>query len=95
LRAHQVSTLTGGIAFATYIWGLSRVWPLESAVQALGIGLMWVAMTVAFEFLFGRYAARRPWSALLADYNLLAGRVWVLLLVWLAIAPYVFWRWRG
>lgn len=94
LRAHQVSTLTGGIAFAIYIWGLSRIWPLESAGQSLGIGLMWVAMTVAFEFLFGRYAARRPWSALLVDYNLLAGRVWALLLIWLAVAPYVFWRWR-
>jgi len=30
-------------------------------------------MTVAFEFLFGYYVAKRPWSVLLHDYNLSQG----------------------
>jgi hypothetical protein len=92
LRAHQLSTLIGGSLFGVYIWGLSRVWPLPSAGQAVEVGLAWLAMTVAFEFLFGRYAAHRSWSALVADYNLFAGRVWSLLLVWVAVSPYFFWR---
>jgi len=90
LRAHQVSTVTGILLFGVYIWVLLRLWKPESAGQALTIGLMWLGMTVAFEFLFGHYVAKRPWSDLLHDYNLLAGRVWVVVLVWVTIAPYLF-----
>jgi hypothetical protein len=32
---------------------------------------------------------------LLADYNLLAGRLWPLVLVWVAIAPALFYRFLG
>jgi hypothetical protein len=49
-------------------------------------------MTVAFEFGFGHYVAGHSWSLLLADYNLLAGRVWSLFLIWITIVPYVTWR---
>ena len=35
-------------------------------------------MTLAFEFLFFHYAAGKPWEVLLADYNVLQGRIWVL-----------------
>lgn len=34
--------------------------------------------------------AHRPLSQVLHDYNLAAGRVWVLFLIWLTIAPWVF-----
>ena len=33
-----------------------------------------------------------PWSRLLHDYNVFAGRVWVVILMWITIAPYVFYR---
>jgi hypothetical protein len=56
----------------------------------LYIGLFWMALTVAFEFLFFHYVGGHPWPALLANYDLLNGRIWVLLLAWIAIAPYVF-----
>jgi hypothetical protein len=56
------------------------------------IGLTWLALTVAFEFLFGHYVAGHSWRALLNDYDLLAGRLWVLVLAWLALAPYLFYR---
>jgi apolipoprotein N-acyltransferase len=49
-------------------------------------------MTVIFEFGFGHYVAGHSWSHLLADYNLLAGRVWFLFLIWIALLPYVIWR---
>ena len=49
-------------------------------------------MTIAFEFLFGRYVVKRSWRALLHDYNLFAGRVWLVVLVWVTIAPYLFYR---
>ena len=94
LRAHQLSTLTGLILFGVYIWAAGLRWKLESANQAILVGLMWLAMTIAFEFLFGHFVMKNPWSKLLNDYNLAAGRVWVLVLIWTAIAPYVFYRLR-
>ena len=92
LQAHQVSTATGVLLFGVYIWVLMRIWRPESAEQAMTIGLVWLGMTVAFEFLFGHYVAKRSWSELLRDYNLFAGRVWLVVLVWVTLAPYLFYR---
>ena len=92
LQAHQVSTVTGVLLFGVYIWALIRIWRPTSAGQAITIGLVWLGMTVAFEFLFGRYVVKRPWRDLLHDYNLFAGRVWLVVLVWVTLAPYLFYR---
>ena len=92
LRAHQVSTLCGMLLLGLYIWGLMRLWSPDSPQQALGIGLMWLGLTVAFECLFGHYMAGHAWSRIFHDYNMLAGRVWLVLLIWVTIAPYVFYR---
>ena len=56
--------------------------------------MLWLGLTVAFEFLFGHYVVGHPWPRLLYDYNLLAGRVWSLLPIRVAVAPYVFYRLR-
>ena len=95
LRAHQVSTLTAMVLFGIYIWVIIRVWRPESSRQAMLIGLIWLALTVAFEFLFGHFVMGHPWSRLLHDYNILEGRVWSVLLLWITVAPYVFYRWLG
>ena len=95
LRAHQVSSLTAMVFFALYVWLVSGRWQIESGGQALIIGLMWVLMTVSFEFLFGHYVMGHPWSRLLADYNLLAGRTWSLVLLWTLILPYLAFRLRS
>lgn len=93
LRAHQISTLTGIVLFGLYIGAIARWWGFESMKQAIAVGVLWLVLTIAFEFLFGRYAMQHSWQKLLSDYNLLAGRVWVLVLLWIAIAPTVFYRW--
>ena len=56
------------------------------------IGLVWLSMTVAFESLFGHYVAKRSWRELLHDYNLFAGRVWLVILVWVTLTPYLFYQ---
>ncbi len=90
LRAHQVSTVTGIVLFGLYIFALTRYWKIESSGQALSIGFIWLLLTLAFEFLFGRFVAGRSWERLLHDYNLFAGRIWILIPVWIAVAPYLF-----
>lgn len=90
LRAHQLSTLTGVIIFAVYIWAVDRWMPFESAGRAWLVGVVWLFMTVAFEFLFGHYVMKHTWTHLFEDYNIFAGRLWVLVLLWVLIAPYIF-----
>ncbi|HSS51063.1 MAG TPA: hypothetical protein VLX28_19145 [Thermoanaerobaculia bacterium] len=94
LLAHQISTVLLLLLFALYTWIVVRVWPPESADHAFTIGLLWLFLTLAFEFLFGHYASGRSWSALLNEYNVLAGRLWALVPLWVAVAPYVIYRLR-
>lgn len=88
-RAHQLSSLTAIILIGLYTYGLGLIWPLASGGQALVVGTIWLGLTVLFEFGFGRLVRKLTWQRLLADYNLAAGRVWVLVLVWVLVAPRV------
>jgi hypothetical protein len=90
LRAHQVSTAVGIVLFGVYIWLVTRLWKIESLTQAIVIGGIWLGLTIAFEFSFGHYVAGQPWNKLLSDYNILAGRVWIVVIIWIAIAPLLF-----
>jgi hypothetical protein len=92
LRAHQISTATCVLLFGVYIWVLVRTWQPDSPRQAFAVGLAWLGLTVAFEFLFGHFVAGHPWGRLFHDYNIFAGRVWILVLIWIAVAPYLFYR---
>jgi hypothetical protein len=95
LTAHQISTLTGIILMGLYIWWLTRIWKIPSSGQAVAIGLIWLGMTVVFEFGFGHFVMGHPWKKLFNDYNILEGRVWALVLIWITIAPLVFTKLRS
>jgi len=57
------------------------------SLDPLIVGLFWVTLTVAFEFLAGHYLFENSWAKLLADYNVMQGRVWILVLVTDFTAP--------
>jgi hypothetical protein len=92
LRAHQISTGILLVLFGVYICSIVSVWPPDSGAQAVRIGLTWLAFTIGFEFLFGRFVAGATWRSLFRDYNLRAGRLWAAIPVWVAVAPWVFHR---
>ena len=87
LRAHQVSTLL----LSALILGAARAtigWVgVMDARQALLVGTLWLALTLAFEFLAGHFLFHRAWAVLLADYDLSQGRIWILVLVVTFLAP--------
>jgi hypothetical protein len=95
LLANQLSCVSGIMLFAVVIYLYVRRWPPVSARQAWYIGLFWTALTVAFEFLFFHYVAGHPWDDLLENYDIVHGRLWPLILLWVAVAPYVFYRLAG
>ena len=94
LSAHQLSSFTGLVLFGVYIWVLTGLFRIESSRQALLIGGMWLIMTVVFEFIFGHFVMGHPWNKFFNDYNIPEGRVWSLVLIWTAVAPYLFYRMR-
>jgi len=89
LAAHQISCLTGSLVLFMFITAMSRWWPFASAQEALLTGSAWVVMTVAFEFLFGRFGGRKAWRELLADYDVSSGRLWPLVLITVFATPSV------
>ena len=92
LTAHQLSSLTMILIFAAYFYGLNKRWPITSENQALMIGTIWLVLTILFEFVFGHYVMGHTWSRLLHDYNIFAGRLWSLVLLWNFIGPYIIYQ---
>ncbi|WP_431125486.1 hypothetical protein [Flagellimonas flava] len=94
LHAHQTSSATMILLLGVYVWAVFKMWPPTSANQTIWIGLLWLLLTVLFEFFFGHYIVGHPWEKLLHDYNIFQGRVWILVLVWIAVAPYVIYQFQ-
>lgn len=88
LRAHQLSCVTAILLFGLYTLLLEDIWPLSSSNEALWIGLVWVAQTMLFEFGMVLFIQRNSLDNVLADYNLLAGRLWVLVLIAMGLLPW-------
>lgn len=87
---HVISTITflSGLSGVTYLYFTRYT---EHSVEELAaIGVIWPVMTVLFEFGFGHYVMDNTWETLLADYNVLAGRVWSLVPIAMAVTPLLF-----
>lgn len=84
---HIISTLMLSALILLLAWTLVPWVRPQSAEAALALGGFWLLLTVAFEFGFGHFVAHKPWSELLADYNIARGRIWVLVLLTTFLAP--------
>lgn len=89
LAAHQLSCFTGLLLLYGAAYWIFRLWPLESSGIAWSVGWLWLGMTIAFEFLFGHFVVGHSWGRLWADYNVLEGRFWTLVLLGVFFAPVV------
>ena len=96
--------LTAGLAISTLLlcalilgaaWvGIRWLGPAD-AKQAWSIGLLWLVMTLSFEFGAGHFLFKKPWSELLFDYNIAQGRIWVLVPIVTTLAPWWMAKARG
>ena len=83
--AHVIGTLVVTAIFLIIFTFVHRI--RASIRDILLIGVLWIVLTVCFEFVFGHFVAGHPWDVLLADYNVLQGRIWVLVLAALLLGP--------
>ena len=83
------------LAAVVRMWAglLARRWPLRSRRSALGVGLVWLGLTLAFEFGLGR-ARGLSADEMLADYDVRRGRLWPLALLVVAASPLLAYRRR-
>jgi hypothetical protein len=70
------------ISFATIRWlGVKRT------VALLGVGLLWVVLTVAFEVILGRWMLHLDWPRIVSDYDFRHGGLMPLGLVCMLFTP--------
>lgn len=89
--ARPVSGITLIILIGLYMLLLRRFRTVPSG-DAVVVGLVWLGLTVAFEFLFGHFVARDTIAQLLANYDITTGNLWLAVLLWVGIAPYLLLR---
>lgn len=88
--ARQVASVLGVCIILAITAPFVRRLGSPSSAELLAMGLLWLVLTVAFEFLLGHYVSGATWETQLADYNILRGRLWPLVLLTTFLAP---WLW--
>lgn len=89
LKAHQISTYILLGLFLIYFSVLFYFFPLDTFLHSVYTGLLWLVLTFVFETglsLFEDTSINQTFS----DYNFFKGRLWSLVLLWVAIAPMIF-----
>jgi hypothetical protein len=80
-----------GVLLSAVIFGWTWFilpWIGQTAVSRwIALGLAWTALTIAFEFLFGRFVAPRTWEELLRPYRFESGELWPVVLLVVAASP--------
>ena len=82
-------------ALTAWTWFLHGRRPLPDARTAWSVGAVWVVLTLSFEFGFGGLVEGLSWSTMLGDYDVTAGRIWVLVPLWTLALPAVVHRVRS
>ena len=86
--ANIIETLGLTLILAGAVW-VATPWLIPGLGQRdlKRLGLFWVALTLAFEFLFGHFVDGADWGALLSNYDITAGRLWILVPLTMGIGP--------
>lgn len=86
-RALPVSGITLALIVLLVTWLTFDFIGMYPAATYLYVGLQWVIMTLAFEFLFGHYAGGKSWQVLLQVFDVRKGDLFLLVLVVTLLAP--------
>ena len=95
LRARQIGVVIGSLIIVAIATASIRWINAASAKALVAIGGLWLALTLAFEIVFGRYVAGASWERLLADYDPAQGGFLALGMLVLALSPLIAARLRG
>ncbi len=92
---HVLSTVALVVVILVVTGMYFRTTSIEyTRVELLLVGVLWTLLTVGFEFVVG-YAEGTPVAVTVAQYDVLAGQVWIAVPLTLLLAPLVFGRQRS
>lgn len=86
--------LLSSLILAISYWAVGWFAPV-APVQAVMIGVIWLGATLAFELILGRYLTGKSWQELAAAYSFAGGNLWPLVLLTIAVSPWLCARLRG
>jgi len=86
LPARQISVVTGSMLIVVITFVCVKWIGARSTGELVGVGLLWLALTVLFEIGLG-LATGHPWHEVLADFNVLRGGLFPIVLAVTALAP--------
>jgi hypothetical protein len=88
------ANLVETLGLVAVLW--SMVWvavpwlcPRLEASEIKTLGLFWAGLTITFEFVFGHFVDGADWKALLANYDITAGRLWILVPLTMGLGPWL------
>jgi len=84
---HVLSTLLLCVLIFLVAWLVTPWIGARQPADTWRLGTLWLVLTLAFEFIVGHYVFGNSWQNLLADYDLLHGRIWLLVPIITFIGP--------
>lgn len=69
-RSNQIGVFTGSVIIISIAYFTIRWIGAKRTRELMTVGFVWLLLTVAFEFLFGRLVMQLPWEERLAGYNI-------------------------
>ena len=61
----------------------------------IGVGVLWVMLTLSFEFMFGYFVIGKSWQEILNIFNIMNGDLFIVVLFTSAISPWATAKLRG
>jgi hypothetical protein len=93
--ALPLSGVTLSLLILAVVWFTLPLFGALGSGACLGLGLGWVLMTLAFEYLFGHFVAGKSWDAINQVFDLGGGNLFSLVLLVTLVAPWLVTRLRG
>jgi len=93
-RSNQIGVFTGSAIILVIAYLTIRWIGATQRSELLTVGAIWLALTVAFEVLFGRFVVGLSWERIAADFDLPRGGLMPLGLLLLLFAPMIAGRLR-
>ncbi len=82
------------IIFLISLISISFIGAMETKTF-LAIGVLWVLLTLSFEFLFGHYVVGKSWKEIMQVFNMQKGDLFIVVLFVTALSPWVAAKIRG
>ncbi len=94
-RSSQIGVFTGSIIILVIAVVFVRWIGATRPVHLFLVGFLWLALTLTFEILFGRFVVGASWEQIAADYNVLKGGLLPIGMLILLLSPLIAWKIRG